>query len=106
MMAPPEPVIPHSIQKRGVSPLENCVRIEDLIRENESLRRERDGLAQDLELERAKNHELESEFVVLRGLIAENTRPIGLEENLALRHQFEHEREMRITAESDINRLR
>ena len=25
---------------------------------------------------------------------------------MALRHQFEHERELRITAESDINRLR
>ena len=101
----PEP-ISHSLHKRGVSPLETAVRIEDLCREIEVLRRERDTFAHELENERAKNHELENEFVVLRGLIAENTRPIGLEENLALRHQFEHERELRITAESDINRLR
>lgn len=103
----PPPIDPISYSHaKGVSPLETAVRIEDLCREIDTLRRERDTFAHELDVERGKNAELENEFIVLRGLIAENTRPIGLEENLALKHQFEMERELRITAEADINRLR
>jgi hypothetical protein len=39
---------------------------------------------------------LEREFHTLRELIALAQRPVGVEENLMLRNQYEHERELRI----------
>lgn len=76
------------------------------MKEIETLKIERDAFKQEADLERAKNQELEEEFHVLRNLIAENTKPIGYEENLLLKTQFHQEREMRITCEQDVNRLR
>ena len=96
---------PHPVIGRP-NPLETACRVDDLLREIEDLKIQRDHFAKEAEMERAKNRELEDEFHVLRGLIAENSKPIGYEENLALKHQFQHEREMRIHAENDVNRLR
>lgn len=42
--------------------------------------------AAEAQAEKAKNLELEKEFMVLRTLIAENQKPIGSEENLMLRN--------------------
>ena len=47
----PEP-ISYSHAKGVINPLENAVRIEDLCREIEVLRRERDTFAQELDIER------------------------------------------------------
>jgi predicted nucleotidyltransferase component of viral defense system len=89
-----------------MNPLETACRVDDLLREIEDLKIQRDHYAKEAEMERVKNRELEDEFHVLRGLIAENNKPIGYEENMALKHQFHHEREMRIHAENDVNKLR
>jgi len=43
---------------------------------------------------------------VLRQLIHETTRPIGYDENLLIKSQYHQEKESRITAEQDVNRLR
>ena len=61
---------------------------------------------QEASLEKAKNLELEKEFMVLRGLIAESQKPIGSEENLMLRNQYQNERQLRINAEQEISVLR
>jgi hypothetical protein len=37
--------------------------------------------------------------MVLRTLIAENSKPIGAEENMMLRNQYQNERALRINAE-------
>ena len=42
----------------------------------------------------------------MRRLIAEAQKPVGAEENLLLRNQYTTERELRITAESDLSRMR
>jgi hypothetical protein len=42
----------------------------------------------------------------LRSLIAESQKPVGAEENLMLRNQYAHERELRITSDSDLARIR
>ena len=68
------------------NPLETACRVDDLLREIEDLKIQRDHYAKEADMERAKNRELEDEFHVLRGLIAENSKPIGYEENLALKH--------------------
>ena len=44
--------------------------------------------------------------MVLRSLIMENSRPIGSEENLMLRNQYQNERSLRINAEQEISILR
>ena len=44
--------------------------------------------------------------MVLRALIAENSRPIGAEENIMLRNQYQNERALRINAEQEISVLR
>ena len=101
--------IPPPIPERRLptnNPLETACRVDDLLREIEDLKIQRDHFAKEADMERVKNRELEDEFHVLRTLIAENNKPVGYEENMALKHQFHHEREMRIHAENDVNRLR
>jgi hypothetical protein len=49
---------------------------------------------------------LEKEFIILRQLIAEQTKPIGHEENMMLRNQYQNERALRINAEQEISILR
>ncbi len=39
--------------------------------------------------EKSKNQELEKEFIVLRGLIAESQRQSGAQENLMIKSQYE-----------------
>ena len=58
------------------------------------------------ELERTKNAELEKEFHVLRELIASQAKPIGHDENMMLRDQYQMERQLRIACEADVARLR
>lgn len=60
----------------------------DLLAEIDELQRERDYFAAEASAEKAKNLELEKEFMVLRALIAENSKPIGSEENMMLRNQY------------------
>ena len=68
-----------------MNPHSTAIRVEDLLAEIEGLKADRDFYMKEADLERAKNRELEEEFHVLRSLIQENTRPIGHEENLALK---------------------
>lgn len=104
---PPNVDIPPPIVRKSYeNPINTAFRVDELLKEIETLKIERDAFKQEAEVERAKNQELEEEFHVLRNLIAENTRPIGYEENLLLKSQFHQEREMRITCEQDVNRLR
>lgn len=58
------------------------------------------------EVERTKNMELEKEFCVLRELIAHQAKPIGHDENMMLRDQYQVERQIRIACEADVARLR
>jgi hypothetical protein len=67
---------------------------------------ERDHFAAEASAEKAKNLELEKEFMVLRQLISEQTKPIGSEENMMLRNQYQNERALRINAEQEISILR
>ena len=94
----PEPMPPVSdyIRREQINPHATAVRVEDLLHEIEGLKADRDFYMKEADIERAKNRELEEEFLVLRSLIYENTRPIGAEENMALRSQIAHEREMRV----------
>ena len=68
-----------------INPHATALRVEDLMQEIENLKADRDFYIREVDMERAKNRELEEEFAVLRGLIAE-TRPIGVEENIALKN--------------------
>ena len=77
-------------------PHATAVRIEDLLAEIDQLKADREFYMKEADMERVKNRELEDEFHVLRSLIHEQTRPIGQEENLALRSQLATEREMRV----------
>ena len=56
--------------------------------------------------EKQKNQELEREFVVLRGLIAETQKNSVAHETLLVKSQCEQERTLRIAAEADVARLR
>lgn len=104
---PPADIPPGaSVKKVYEHPINLAYRVDELLKEIETLKRERDAFEHEARMERAKNQELEEEFHVLRKLIQENTRPIGYEENLLLKTQFHQEREMRIVCEQDVNRLR
>ena len=102
----PEPPVTDYIRNVGLNPHTTAVRVEDLLAEIEGLKADRDFYMKEADMERVKNRELEEEFHVLRSLIQENTRPIGHEENIALRSQLVHERELRVTTEHDLARLR
>lgn len=97
-----------SVQRAKIyeDPIHTAMRVDDMLKEIESLRADRDFFQNEMLVERSKNAELEQEFQILRGLIAENSKPIGYEENLMLKSQYHQERELRITAEQDVNRLR
>ena len=84
------------IRESGVNPHATAVRVEDLLAEIDGLKADRDFYMREADLERAKNRELEEDFHVLRGLIQENTRPIGHEENMALKSSLQHEAELRV----------
>ena len=77
--------IPPPARKSYEPPINTALRVEELLKEIETLKIERDAFAQEAAQERAKNQELEEEFHVLRNLINENTRPIGFEENLLIK---------------------
>jgi hypothetical protein len=68
--------------------------------------REKEFYEREYALEKAKNLELEKEFMVLRSLITESQKPIGADENLMLRNQYQNERALRINAEQEISLLR
>ena len=76
--------------------------LHELLAQVETLQRERDQYATDLYVEKQKNAELEKEFHVLRELISSVGRPVGAEENMMLRNQYVHEKELRIQADSDL----
>ena len=57
-------------------------------------------------MEKQKNADLEREFHTLRQLITEAQKPVGAEENIILRNQYATERELRISSESDLARVR
>ena len=61
----------------------------DFLAQIETLQRERDYYANEAQIERNKNAELEKEFHVLRSLISSAQKPIGTEENLMVRSQYE-----------------
>lgn len=106
-MSPNKLDVIHEVVRRNpdINPHATAIRVEELMQQIEELKADRDFYIKECEMERAKNRELEEEFAVLRGLIAE-TRPVGYEENIVLKNQFLHEREMRVQAENDVNRLR
>jgi hypothetical protein len=70
------------------------------------LEHERDHFRREAVAEKSKNEELEKEFVVLRGLIAEAQKNSATQENLMLRSHMEEERRARISAEADVAKLR
>ena len=70
------------------------------------MQRERDHYAQEAFAEKKKNQDLEREFHTLRELISQAQRPVGMEENLLLRTQYEHERDLRVQTERDLGRVR
>jgi len=73
--------------------------VDELLKEIETLKIERDAFLSETEAERGRNRELEDEFHVLRQLIHETTRPIGYDENLIIKSQYHQEKELRIGAE-------
>jgi hypothetical protein len=85
---PPPADVPPPLRKSYENPINTAYRVDELLKEIETLKIERDAFKHEAEVERAKNQELEDEFHVLRNLIAENTRPIGYEENLLLKTQY------------------
>lgn len=80
--------------------------VNDMLQQIETLQRERDHYAHEAFAEKQKNADLEREFHTLRSLISQAQRPVGVEENLLLKNQYEHERELRIQAERDLSRVR
>ena len=80
--------------------------LQEMLSRVEMLQRERDQYANDAYLEKQKNLELEKEFHVLRGLIQEAQKPVGQEENMMLRNQYGHERDLRIQSENDAKMIR
>ena len=60
----------------------------------------------DTNAEKTKNLELEKEFIVLRGLIQEQNKPQTGHEVLIMKSQYENERGLRMSAETDVGRLR
>lgn len=87
-MGPPADIPPGAMRKSYDHPINLAYRVDELLKEIETLKRERDAFEHESKMERAKNQELEEEFHVLRKLIQDNTRPIGYEENLLLKTQF------------------
>ena len=55
----------------SINPHSTAVRVDELLREIETLKQDRDFFMKENEMERAKNRELEEEFHVLRSLIHE-----------------------------------
>mmetsp|Transcript_19236 Transcript_19236/g.29489 ORF Transcript_19236/g.29489 Transcript_19236/m.29489 type:complete len:245 (-) Transcript_19236:336-1070(-) len=80
--------------------------VQELLSQVETLQRERDHYMKECTHEKAKNQELEKEFVILRGLISEQSKPTGNHELLLIRSQYEQERSLRISSEADVGRLR
>ena len=84
--APPADIPPGAVLRKSYDHPNNLAyRVDELLKEIETLKRERDAFQHEAQMERSKNQELEEEFHVLRKLIQDNTRPIGYEENLLLK---------------------
>lgn len=67
---PPADIPPPVLIKKGYDhPINLAYRVDELLKEIETLKRERDAFEHEAKVERAKNQELEEEFHVLRKLI-------------------------------------
>jgi hypothetical protein len=67
---PPVDIPPAIVIKKGYDhPINLAYRVDELLKEIETLKRERDSFEHEAKIERAKNQELEEEFHVLRKLI-------------------------------------
>ena len=60
---------PPILRKSHDHPIETAYRVDELLKEIETLKIERDAFENEAKIERAKNQELEEEFHVLRNLI-------------------------------------
>ena len=66
---PPADIPPSAVKKGYEHPINLAYRVDELLKEIETLKRERDAYEHEARAERAKNQELEEEFHTLRKLI-------------------------------------
>ena len=65
----PADIPPPNVRKSYEHPINMAYRVDELLKEIETLKLERDAFEHEAKVERAKNQELEEEFHVLRKLI-------------------------------------
>ena len=65
----PADIPPPNVRKSYEHPINMAYRVDELLKEIETLKMERDAFEHEAKVERAKNQELEEEFHVLRKLI-------------------------------------
>ena len=79
--------------------------ISELQAQVQTLIKERELFKLEASQEKSKNSELEKEFVVLRGLIVQQSPGTVNHQYLHLKSKYEEERSLKISAEADIGRL-